>query len=100
MNGWKSIFAKLRFWYAPCREVEELIPVSGTVVDLGCGEGIFSNYIGLASKPRKVIGIEIDKNRIKVADHRISNVNFMNVTIFQYLTFMPSSDFFEKISSF
>lgn len=78
MNGWKSIFTKLRFWYAPCREVEELIPVSGTVVDLGCGEGIFSNYIGLASKPRKVIGIEIDKNRIKIADHGISNVNFMN----------------------
>ncbi len=77
-SGWKSIFAKLRFWYAPYREVEALIPVSGTVVDLGCGEGIFSNYIGLISKQRKVIGIEIDKNRIKIADHGISNVNFLN----------------------
>lgn len=76
--AWKSIFAKLRFWYTPYREVEKLIPVSGTVVDLGCGEGIFANYIGLASKQRRVIGIEIDKNRIKIADHGISNVNFLN----------------------
>lgn len=80
-SGWKSIFAKLRFWYAPYIEVEELIPVSGTVVDLGCGEGIFSNYIGLVSKQRKVIGIEIGKNRIKIADHGIPNVSFMNADI-------------------
>ena len=89
-SGWKSIFAKLRFWYAPYKEVEELIPVSGTVVDLGCGEGIFSNYIGLCSKNRKVIGIEIDKKRIKIADHDISNVSFMNADITK--ADLPQSD--------
>lgn len=79
--GWKSIFAKLRFWYAPYKEVEELIPANGTVVDLGCGEGILSNYIGLCSRNRRVIGIEIDKNRIKDANHGMSNVNFLKANI-------------------
>lgn len=89
-SGWKSIFAKLRFWYAPYKEVEDLIPVYGTVVDLGCGEGIFSNYIGLCSKNRKVIGIEIDKNRIKKANHNIPNVNFINADITK--SDLPQSD--------
>lgn len=80
-SGWKSIFVKLRFWYAPYREVEELIPVNGTVVDLGCGEGIFSNYIALCSKHRQVIGIDIDRNRIKEANHGIANVNFINADV-------------------
>lgn len=89
-SGWKSIFTKLRFWYAPYKEVEKLIPMNGTVVDLGCGEGILTNYIGLVSKHRKVIGIEIDKKRIKIADHGISNVSFMNVDITK--ADLPQSD--------
>lgn len=80
-SRWKGIFARLRFWYAPYKEVEELIPVNGTVVDLGCGEGILSNYIGLCSKNRRIIGIEIDKNRLKDANHGIPNVNFINADI-------------------
>ena len=88
--GWKSIFAKLRFWYAPYIEVEELVPLNGTIVDLGCGEGILSNYIGLCSKNRKIIGVEIDRNRIKEANHGIPNVNFINTDVTK--NDLPQSD--------
>ena len=72
--GWKSIFAKMRFWDAPFIEVEKIITKEGLILDLGCGEGIFTNYLALSSTRRKVVGIEIDKKRIKEADRGLSNV--------------------------
>lgn len=74
--GWKNLFSKIRFWDAPFIEVEKLIPKSGTILDLGCGEGIFTNYVALASSKRKIIGIELDKQRIIEADHGLKNVTF------------------------
>ena len=75
--GWKSLFTKIRFWDAPFVEVEKLVPKSGVMIDLGCGEGIFTNYLALASNNRKITGVEIDKGRIKQADKRLKNVKFI-----------------------
>ena len=74
--GWKSFFSKIRFWDAPFIEVERLVPKSGTILDLGCGEGIFTNYLSLSSSKRKIIGVEISRKRIKQADHNLRNVKF------------------------
>lgn len=75
--GWKSLFAKIRMWDAPYLEVEKLLPKSGNIIDLGCGEGLFSNYIALASSKRKVFGVDIDKNRINQAQRGLKNTRFM-----------------------
>ena len=75
-SGWKSLFTKIRFWDAPYLIVEKMIPQKGYIIDLGCGEGIFSNFLGISSKGRKVLGIEVDINRLKVANHGIKNVTF------------------------
>lgn len=75
-SSWKSLFAKVRFWYAPFIEVEQLLPKKGIILDLGCGEGIFTNFVGLSSPEREVIGIEIDKNRFQHADKGTKNVTF------------------------
>lgn len=69
-------FIPIRFWDAPFIEVERLVPESGFVIDLGCGEGVFTNFLGISSSARKVLGIEIDKRRIKFADRGIKNVSF------------------------
>lgn len=74
--GWKKWFSKIRFWDAPYEEVENLIPKSGTIVDLGCGEGIFTNFLALSSPKRKIIGVDIDKTRVKEADRGLSNASF------------------------
>lgn len=71
-----SLFTKIRFWDAPFIEVEKIVPKKGLIVDLGCGEGIFTNFLGVASPQRKVIGIEIDTERLQQAGRGVSNVSF------------------------
>jgi 2-polyprenyl-3-methyl-5-hydroxy-6-metoxy-1,4-benzoquinol methylase len=74
--GWKGLFAKIRFWDSPYVLVEQLIPKKGRVVELGSGEGVFSNFLGITSPKREVLGIEIDTKRISVADRGLANVSF------------------------
>ena len=71
-----EFFSFIRVWDAPFEEINKLIPKRGVITDLGCGEGILVNYLAISSKKRKLIGIEIDKNRIKMANKDISNVSF------------------------
>lgn len=75
-RGFSSLFARIRFWDAPYLEVEQIVPKNGFIVDLGCGEGIFTNFLGLSSKSRKILGIEIDRKRLRVANRGVSNVSF------------------------
>ncbi|MBI4058765.1 class I SAM-dependent methyltransferase [Candidatus Microgenomates bacterium] len=74
--GWKSIFAKVRFWDAPYVEVEKIVPKKGTITDLGCGDGIFTNFLALTSPKRKLTGIDIDSKRLTAADKGLKNVQF------------------------
>lgn len=71
-----SKFFRIRFWDAPFTQVEKSIPYTGLILDLGCGEGIFTNYLGLSSNRRNIIGIEIDKERIRQANKGVKNVTF------------------------
>lgn len=73
---WKGLFAKIRFWDAPYIEVEKNIPKFGKIYDVGCGEGIFSNFLGIISSKRKILGVEIDKERLAFADRGLKNVIF------------------------
>lgn len=88
--GWKSIFAKFRFWYAPFVDVEKLLPKRGVIIDLGCGEGIFANFVGLRSSTRRVLGVEIDKKRVLLADKGLKNVSFKIGNIID--TMIPKAD--------
>jgi len=76
-TGWKKFFAQIRFWDSPYVEVEKIIPKSGQILELGCGEGVFSNYLAISSPKRKVIGVEIDKNRQKQAFRGLKNTKFI-----------------------
>ncbi|MFH1827142.1 MAG: class I SAM-dependent methyltransferase [bacterium] len=71
-----DIFAKIRFWDAPYVEVEKMVSKKGMIVDLGCGEGIFSNYLAMSSSRRKIVGVDIDRKRISNADKGLKNVQF------------------------
>lgn len=75
-RGFSSLFARIRFWDAPFIEVERIVPKEGFIVDLGCGEGIFTNFLALSSFDRKILGVEIDKKRISQADHKLPNISF------------------------
>lgn len=75
-SSWKNWFSKVRFWDSPYIEVEKLVPKGGLIVDIGSGEGVFTNFLAIRSSSRKLIGIEIDKKRLSQSDHCIKNVKF------------------------
>lgn len=86
-------FTKIRFWDAPFIEVEKMVTKKGVITDLGCGEGIFTNFLAVTSSNRKVLGIEIDDARLKKAmqvSKGLKNVTFKkgDATTEQ----LPSSD--------
>ena len=76
-NFWSHLFAKIRFSDAPYLEVEKLLPKKGIIVELGCGEGIFTNFLGVSAPKRTLIGIEIDDHRIARANRKVPNVKFL-----------------------
>ena len=71
-------------------EVERIVPKKGKILDLGCGEGIFTNYMALSSSKRKILGIELNKERVVQADKGIKNVNFKYGNALT--SFLPKSD--------
>lgn len=79
--GWPTIFTHIRFFTAPYRRLERLVPKKGFIVDLGCGYGIFSNFLGLTGPKREILGIELDSKKIKFADRGVENARFMKADI-------------------
>ncbi len=77
-DGYVNWFLKIRWWHANLSRVAEFVPEKGTVLDLGCGYGMFANFLGLTAPERNVIGIEMNSRKIKYADKKIPNVQFMN----------------------
>ncbi|MDP2638332.1 MAG: class I SAM-dependent methyltransferase [Candidatus Levybacteria bacterium] len=73
---WEAFLSKFKFWEEPYEIVDKMLPNHGKVTDLGCGEGLLSNYLALSSDKRKVIGIEIAPERLLRAKKGIKNTSF------------------------
>lgn len=76
--GWTTVFSHIRLWDAPYKELEKKVPKKGKILDLGCGEGFFANYLALTSPARQVSGIDKDKARVRHADRGLANTKFIN----------------------
>lgn len=75
-QGFSSLFKLIRVWDAPYQEIEKIVPKRGEIIDLGSGDGLMANYLGIASKSRKVFGIELNKSRLVESDRGLKNVRF------------------------
>ncbi len=75
-GGFSSLFKLIRVWDAPYEEIERLVPRKGEIIDLGSGDGLMANYLGLSSKDRKVFGIELNKSRLIESNKGLKNVRF------------------------
>jgi ubiquinone/menaquinone biosynthesis C-methylase UbiE len=82
-------FAKFRFWYGPLIELNKLVPKSGEILDIGSGEGILSNFLAVSAPRRKILGVEINQQRIKQAFKGIKNVRFVKGDVLK--TSLPRS---------
>lgn len=75
-QGFSSLFKTIRVWDAPYQEIEKITPKTGKIIDLGSGDGLLANYLGIASPKRKIFGIELNKSRLVESNRGIKNVNF------------------------
>ena len=57
----------VRWRTCPVAAVDAAVPRSGTVLEIGCGHGLVSNYLADVSPDRQVTGVDIDPRKIDAA---------------------------------
>ncbi|MCU0309821.1 MAG: class I SAM-dependent methyltransferase [Acidimicrobiales bacterium] len=62
------LHTRLRWWSAPFADLELEVPLAGSILEVGCGHGLFSCYLAVAGRARTVLGIDVDAGKIAVAD--------------------------------
>lgn len=87
---WESFLSKFKFWEEPYEIVDSILPKVGIITELGCGEGLLTNYLALSSPRRKIIGYELVPERLAIAQKGIKNT-FYSVGDIVKIPF-PSSD--------
>jgi len=68
----------------PFDRIEPWVPQEGMIYDLGCGHGLFSIYLALSSRTRRIVGSDSSEDKIAaaiLASHTISNVEFRQANI-------------------
>ncbi|MEK6537293.1 MAG: class I SAM-dependent methyltransferase [Actinomycetota bacterium] len=78
------LFLRGRVLMSDLEFIEKQVPASGTIVDLGCGHGLFTNLLALRSAGRQVTGIDFSPEKIdlarKTAAGRV-NIHFITADI-------------------
>jgi 2-polyprenyl-3-methyl-5-hydroxy-6-metoxy-1,4-benzoquinol methylase len=67
-------YLRVKFRICPILPMEAYVPDKGTIVDLGCGNGLFAAILKLGSPARSIIGIDLDARKIAEARKSLGNV--------------------------
>ena len=62
------LFVRARHLLCPMKRIEELLPREGRVLEVGCGHGLFTNLLAVASPGRSVLGVDPAPAKIQVAE--------------------------------
>lgn len=76
----KALWTILRILILPYKKLDLLIPQKGTILDIGCGNGGFTNFLSIKSSERVVLGIDHSRKRIKSANKTVGkrkNIKFI-----------------------
>src|SRR3989338_5927953 len=76
-----SVYDYFRSLILPLNLIDNFLPKTGTIVELGCGEGIISKYVA-QKKSRKVIGVDNDIKRLPSENN--NNLQFLQKDITKY----------------
>ncbi len=77
---WHQFRARFRVSLARLDQLQPYLPRNGRVLDLGCGYGVIANYLALAAPTCEVMGIDMNVQRIQVAQRAAQarkNVSFV-----------------------
>jgi SAM-dependent methyltransferase len=72
-------FLAHRWWHASMPRIEREVPETADVLDIGCGDGVFANLLGLRGPRRRVLGLERDETKAARASGRLSNVTVRTI---------------------
>lgn len=61
-------YLRIKLRICPLIALETHFPQEGKIIDLGCGNGLFSNILSLGSSERQIIGLDLDEKKIDVAN--------------------------------
>ena len=61
------LYTHIRYRLCPFARIAEHVPEDASILDLGCGVGMLSNYLNLRSSKSKVLGVDLNENRIDCA---------------------------------
>lgn len=95
MSIMERLLARYAYHSSPLEKLERLVPKEGTIVDLGCGWGLFANLLCLASPARTVIGVDLSDGRIRAAEESVGdrqNIRYIHEDILR--AELPASDAF------
>ncbi len=83
-----KLYLRIKLRICPFLALETYFPRAGKVIDLGCGNGVFSNLLKLGSPSREILGFDLDPKKIKTArevhkdipglEFRVSNITDMD----------------------
>jgi glycosyltransferase involved in cell wall biosynthesis/trans-aconitate methyltransferase len=78
--SWSTrLFLSARWRLTPYRAMASRLPLQGTILDLGCGHGLFAIAAALTSPSRQIVGIDHDSDRVSLGTKAIQN--FPNVRL-------------------
>ncbi|MGH9185586.1 MAG: class I SAM-dependent methyltransferase [Acidimicrobiales bacterium] len=63
----------------PFDAVADRVPPAGTVLDIGCGHGLWSLTLAAASPERTVLGVDIDADKLLIAAAAAARLGLHNV---------------------
>lgn len=69
----KAYWTIARILTLPASKIDKLLPKSGTIIDIGAGQGGLTNFLFCKSMSRNLIGIDMSKSRIADAKKTVNN---------------------------
>lgn len=85
-SGIIRVYAFIRFKIIHLRfleEIEQYLPDDGTILDLGCGFGLFSLYIAACKPNARVIGLDVNARRLQIARDAAEKLGIHNASFVQ-----------------
>ncbi len=74
-RDWTKAHESDAWWVEGTNKLISLLPLGGSVLDVGCGSGVKSEY--LAQKGLAVVGVDFSGEMVKLATHRVPNGKFL-----------------------